>query len=55
MRNILLSYFEFGPAVQEEKSFQDIFIYSSGIFFVKYFQTICAIMIVGSMPNVSVK
>ena len=24
MRNILLSYFEFGPVVQEEKSFKDI-------------------------------
>ena len=30
------------------------FTYSSGGFFVQCFQTICAIMIVGIMPNISV-
>ena len=49
-------YFEFGPVVQEEKSFKNTyFMYSSGGLFVQYLLTICTIMLEGIMRNTFVK
>ena len=54
MENIRRSYVKFGPLVQEEMLFKDIFIWSSGGLFVMS-GTICAILVEGFKRNNSVK
>ena len=46
---------KFGPVVQEEMSFIDIYIYTSGSSFVQWTGTICAILEEGIMRKNPVK
>ena len=55
MKNNSVKIFDFGPVVQEEMPFKDIFIWRSGGPFIQRSGTICAILVEGIMRNNSVK